>query len=127
MHEDRGLRERLADEELEGRGDHVAVGAGQLEREVSVEEPFRHLGELAGERRAIVRRQLSGRLGTAQLYLGKRLQRIAVKQLRVVPGAQPREIVRAAQILEQHESPAHIGLVYVRNVDSERLEQRRHV
>ena len=91
-----------------------------------VEEPFRHERELAGERRAIVRRQLRGSRRAAELDLRQRLQGIAVQPLRIPGRIELRQIVRPAQVLEQHESLGRVGLVHVRDVDSERLEHRRY-
>src|SRR5579863_499312 len=93
---------------------------------MSLEEPLRHLGQLAGKRRAVVGRELRRRRRATQLDLGKRLQRITVQLLRVAPGPQARQIVRAAQILEQHESLGRVRLVHMRDVDSKRLEKRGH-
>ena len=115
------LRQRLADQKLEGRDDGLALLAGELEREMPVEEPLGHQCQLAGEGDAVVGRELRGRGRAAQLNLRERLQRIAIEPLRVTAGAELRQVMRASQVFEQHESQGHVRLVYVRDVDSERL------
>ena len=74
------------------------------------------------------RARARGRGSAAQLDFRERLQRIAIEALRVAAAAaaELRQVLRAAQIFEQHESLVHVGLIYVRDVDSERLEQRRN-
>src|SRR6185437_9520186 len=105
-------------------GDHLALRAGELERKMPFQEPLGHECQLARERDTIVRCKLGRRRRAAQLDFRECLQRIAVERPRVGAGSELRQKMRAAEVLEQHETPGRIGLVHMRHVNAERLEQR---
>ena len=69
-------------------------------------EPLRHQRELSRQHLAVVRRKLGGSALPSHLNIGEHRERLAVEPLGIVPGVEPGEVVRAAEVLEQQQALA---------------------
>src|SRR6476619_3868156 len=91
------------------------------------QKPLRHQPKFTRERLTVIGTKLCRGLASANLDIGQYPQSISIEALRVVPGIEPRKVVCAPKVLEQHESTRDIGLVHMRNVRAQRFEEPSHL
>jgi len=126
VHEHLRLRKRRADQELAGIRNNGPLLLRQLQSKVARAEPLRHERHLALERSAVIGVELRGGRRAFGLDLREHIERIGVQRLGIVPGREPREIQRRAQILDEQQPARRVHLVHVRHVDPEGLEHPTH-
>jgi hypothetical protein len=100
VHEHYRLRQRFADQEIEGLSEQASVLRTQRESQVTLTEPGGQQPHFALQDFRAVRRQFSGGRFTPQLNQGQRRKRLAVEQIWLPASVQARQHVGTAQILK---------------------------
>ncbi len=125
MDEHGRLREAFGAQERLRARDRRALGVGERELQVSREEPLGHEVHLAIEHGGIVGREMRGAGLPVHLDAQQAVERRAVQRVGVAARVELRQVVRVAQVLEQHETALAIHRVHRRHVHVARREQGR--